>query len=902
MKAQAPGTMQRASRTRIAVAMCIAGLVAGTLSSSLVGAGADDPPAVPGEAVAAPPTQIAPTATTEIPAAAAIDPAGADGAAPADAAAASEPVTAPETPAVSEPATPDPAATAPAVPSAPPAAAPAAAAPAAPVATPAPAAAPARQPAPATTPAPANDPQPLGGLAGEPQTPAARTCIRTRPVRRAGRSRLVAGAKISSTAKPTARIRAAVACKQAPAARNTPGRVKTGSSDSQRDSAGAKALRNDQGVPTLSNPSTSLAIPGPAPIGVPNFFIDKFRIPVFLLPIYQAAGIQYGVRWEVLAAINEIETDYGRNLNVSSAGALGWMQFMPATWKGYGVDANRDGRKDPFNPVDAIFAAARYLKAAGAADDLRGAIFAYNHADWYVESVLMRARLIGGMPSDLVGSLSGLTQGHFPVFAKARYADDISERSATRRGKLGTNVAMPVESDATRRGIDIYAAAGSPVIAVQDGRIVSTGTSRRLGRYVKMRDVYGNTYTYSRLKSVAAKIPVPKDRTQSKASIAKELALPKADPRPTRAASAGRQTSKRPSLGPPTPQPSAKKAATIQKERLFAHPARPNALPNGGARQLLDLGSTLAEGDSLKSYFTGAFGLNKNDVVLRPLVAGSRVIAGTVLGRLGTTSERVAPHVHFEIRPAGRGAPLIDPKPILDGWKLLEATAIYRAKGRNPLAGASAFTASIGQIMLMSKEALQQRVLSNPRIEIYSCGRRDIEAGGIDRRVLATLEFLAASGLKPTVTSLHCGHGYYTASGNVSEHSAGAAVDIAMVNGIPILGHQGEGSITDITIRRLLTLQGTMKPHQIISLMTYKDADNTLALSDHDDHIHVGFHPEYAAGTPAAKELEAVLKPSQWIKLIDRLGEIHNPSVAKTPSKYAITVPVPRASEAHTGE
>ena len=98
---------------------------------------------------------------------------------------------------------------------------------------------------------------------------------------------------------------------------------------------------------------------------MPNFFIDKFRIPPFLLPIYQAAGIEYGIRWEVLAAINEIETDYGRNLNVSSAGALGWMQFMPATWKQYGVDANGDGRKDPYNPVDAIFAAARYLKAAG---------------------------------------------------------------------------------------------------------------------------------------------------------------------------------------------------------------------------------------------------------------------------------------------------------------------------------------------------------------------------------------------------------------------------------------------------------------------------------------------------------------------------------------------------------
>ena len=66
--------------------------------------------------------------------------------------------------------------------------------------------------------------------------------------------------------------------------------------------------------------------------------------PAFLLPIYQAAGIQYGIRWEVLAAINEIETDYGRNLNVSSAGALGSIQFMPSTWDIYGINANGDSQ------------------------------------------------------------------------------------------------------------------------------------------------------------------------------------------------------------------------------------------------------------------------------------------------------------------------------------------------------------------------------------------------------------------------------------------------------------------------------------------------------------------------------------------------------------------------------
>jgi hypothetical protein len=167
--------------------------------------------------------------------------------------------------------------------------------------------------------------------------------------------------------------------------------------------------------------------------------------------------------------------------------------------------------------------------------------------------------------------------------------------------------------------------------------------------------------------------------------------------------------------------------------------------------------------------------------------------------------------------------------------------------------------------------------------------------------VLATLEFLAASGLKPTVTALHCGHSYLTASGNVSEHSSGSAVDIAKINGIPILGHQGPGSITDITIRRLLTLQGTMKPHQIISLMTFDGADNTLSLPDHADHIHVGFQPLFGSNTKLGQQLGSVLKPGQWVKLISRLGKIENPTVPTKPSKYSIKVPK-RASTAHVGE
>ena len=90
------------------------------------------------------------------------------------------------------------------------------------------------------------------------------------------------------------------------------------------------------------------------------------------------------------------------------------MQFMPATWKDYGVDGNKDGLADPYSPVDAIFAAARYLKAAGADKDLRGAVYAYNHADWYVDSVLLRAQVIGGMPTSLVSLADGPHRGPLP--------------------------------------------------------------------------------------------------------------------------------------------------------------------------------------------------------------------------------------------------------------------------------------------------------------------------------------------------------------------------------------------------------------------------------------------------------------------------------------------------------
>ena len=622
--------------------------------------------------------------------------------------------------------------------------------------------------------------------------------------------------------------------------------------------------------------------------------IDQFEIPPFLLPVYQAYGAEYGIPWQVLASINRIETDFGRNLNVSSAGAMGWMQFIPSSWEAYGCDGNEDGLKDPYNPVDAICAAARYLNAAGADEDLRQAIFAYNHADWYVDEVLLYAKQYGELPEDLVGSLTGLTEGaHFPVAAKARYADDISEREAVARSRTGRpapgNAADVISGSPERRGINIYSRSGAPVIAVNDGVITALGENEKRGRFVVLTDAYGNRYSYNGLGAVAADHPVPKQKALGPADFKLEGADQDAAPQPEKPASAGENSLRRGRLAAPVDEAAQRRGPVNTEEarqRLFAHPERSGS-------------GTLANRPGYES-FNGRAGVLRFDpktMELRPLKIGSKVTGGTVLGLIGDsgqTGAASAPHVNFAIRPAGRGAPNIDPKPVLDGWKLLEATALYRAAGEDPFGS----DASIGQILLMSKETLAQRALADPRLQVYSCGRSDIETGQIDRRTMAVLEYLTARGYRLTITSLKCGHSVYTSSGNVSAHSSGNAVDIAQVNGIPILGNQGRGTITEAVIRDLLRLQGSLRPAQIISLMDM--GSPTFVMSDHDDHIHVGFTPLYAAGEQLA-QLARVLKPEQWERLIGRLGEIENPEVRANPSEASIPTHE-GGSETHRGE
>jgi soluble lytic murein transglycosylase-like protein len=394
-----------------------------------------------------------------------------------------------------------------------------------PAAAPEPAPAPQPEPAPTPQPAPAETPAPAPAEEPSPQ-------VQVEPEAAAPTARPATRAPLHTTERATEPLRSA-------------------RRSHRRADTNLRVHRRPQRAHDEETAPLQTSLPGPEK---PPFYVsDEAVIPRFLLRLYRQAGRRSHVPWPILAAINEIETDFGRNVAVSPAGAIGWMQFMPSTWALYGVDADHNGTKDPRAPRDAIFAAARYLRASGARTNLRRALFTYNHAGWYVDSVLLRA-----------------------------------ERIAAQQGERSRRLTQLLESRARR---------------------------------------------------------------------------------------------------------------------------------------------------------------------------------------------------------------------------------------------------------------LEDEVLADPRITIYPCGRRDIAAHRVDRRVLIALRFLAWSRLNPTVSSLECGHGRYTSEGNVSEHSSGNAVDISAINGVPILGNQGPGSVTEATIRELLTLRGAGRPHQIISLMTFDDVTNAFALSDHADHIHVGFAP-----------------------------------------------------------
>ncbi len=182
----------------------------------------------------------------------------------------------------------------------------------------------------------------------------------------------------------------------------------------------------------------------------------------------------------------------------------------------------------------------------------------------------------------------------------------------------------------------IYTQAGAPVIAVQDGHIAQIDPTGPFGPSISLVDAYGNTYTYAGLGTLASLYPV------------------------LESVEAGRTARCRP----------------LQHRTWTSTPSRPGL-----------------------EWRTRVFRAASENVYLHPLHVGAQVIAGTVLGHVGSGAE---PHIVFQIRPAGIGAPLIDPKPILDGWVKLQSSSAVKAKGRDPFAKISP---SPGQALLESQDA-----------------------------------------------------------------------------------------------------------------------------------------------------------------------------------------------------
>ena len=130
-------------------------------------------------------------------------------------------------------------------------------------------------------------------------------------------------------------------------------------------------------------------------------------------------------------------------------------------------------------------------------------------------------------------------------------------------------------------------------------------------------------------------------------------------------------------------------------------------------------------------------------------------------------------------------------------------------------------------------------------------------------------------------------------------HDRGTAVEITAINGVPVAGHQGQGTGTDAAIRTLLTLSGRFAPHRIVSLMKYPEAPTTQALPSAWDHIYIDFLPRPASAHTARARAAASspltvtgnLSGAQWSQLIGRIAGLPKPTVAAGPSSTAIRDP-----------
>lgn len=213
-------------------------------------------------------------------------------------------------------------------------------------------------------------------------------------------------------------------------------------------------------------------------------------IPAHLMPHFKAAGEKYGIPWWVLAAVANIESSFRPVVtgpeNYTGELAQGMMQFLPSTWKAYGVDGDGDGRADIFNPIDSIYSAANYLAANQAANKggLRDALFLYNRSDEYVNRVLAMA------------------EGYRlqSVWEERGYGFPIATSNPVYTSKWGD----PRSGGRSHKGVDIACDVGTPLLAVANG-VIRHSYSTNGGNEIWIETSDGISYFYCHLSQYIAK-------------------------------------------------------------------------------------------------------------------------------------------------------------------------------------------------------------------------------------------------------------------------------------------------------------------------------------------------------------------------------------------------------------
>jgi hypothetical protein len=272
----------------------------------------------------------------------------------------------------------------------------------------------------------------------------------------------------------------------------------------------------------------------------------------------------------------------------------------------------------------------------------------------------------------------------------------------------------------------------------------------------------------------------------------------------------------------------------------------------------------------LSQYFTAAFGLPQSQLELARLKLGSHVLAGTILGRLARTSGTREPHLLFELRPAGSGQALIDPRPFLDAWSQLETLGL-RQSHHTTFYGPNLHPASAGALLLASQVDIERSVLEDTRVSMPGCERSAIAAGNVDRRVLSSLELLVIHGIDPTVSGAWCATQAHKAS-TPTILKTGNAAALTALNGLPVTASVASGAID-----ALASLHGGARPS-----LSERMIAGQLVIS------FAPAHQPQALAAAASFTTGFALSTTRWSQLDARLAQIREPRVPTAISTAAL--------------